>query len=139
MIQVPHQIIGWHGHGKARIVQQDGTNIILDLSSWIDERGYGEWKDGIMIKKLFPKHFLILINMEWDRKEETNKCDDIIIGKGIIKGNKLHGILFSKNIFVMDKVSITFPHKTKMIGNTLTPDEYDEEELKKRVDNIKCT
>lgn len=146
MIQIPRQIIGWHGHGEATIIKQDGTNIILDLHNWIDENGLGEWKEGIKIKKQFPKHFLILLGMKWNKEQGVNQCEDIILAKGIIKGNKLYGVLFSKNLFLMKNVSITFPHKVKKIPDkkypmnvsTIIPQEYDEEELKLIIQNLKC-
>lgn len=140
----PKNLIGWHGFSEGKIIYQNGEDIIIDMSNWVNKNQEGEWKEGIMIKKEFTSHILIVINPKW--KENHWECDDIIIGKGKINGNKFYARLFSKNIFLMKEVSIAFPHKVKQIPDkryssnvfTMTPEDYEDEELLALVKNIKC-
>jgi len=140
-IQLPRELFGWHGHGEATILTQDGTNITLDLSGWCDEKGYGISGGGHEVKKKFTKHILIFLGLHWDKENRVCVCDDMVLGKGMVQGNKLHGTLFSNNLFLMKEVHICFPHKSKheRRGNmlNLVPEEYDEEELKTIIANLK--
>lgn len=139
---IPMELIGWHGYSEAKIIQQDGENIVLDLSSWIDKDGCAEWKDGIMIKKEFPPHIVIFIEHRWNKEKICNECEEMVIAKGKIKGNQFYGKLFSESIFIMDKLSITFVHKVKSIKKKehiicIEPEAYQDEEIKQIVENIR--
>lgn len=134
--------MGSHGYSKAKILKQNGKNVILDISSWVDEKGMGEWKSGMKIKKAFPLHVLFLVGLRWNKDLMCNECRDLVIGQGYQKSNRYYVSLLSKTIFFMKDINICFPtkFKKKKLKNSvyeLVTEEYSEFELINIIEELK--
>jgi len=115
-MKLPRELIGWHGIGDTKILKvvkkDDGYHVTLDLSCWVDEKGYGESASGFWVKKVFPTTVLLLENPRLDKRNYTWYADRILIGRGRSRLNKYYAVFFTKpreNV----KLMATFPHKVR--------------------------
>lgn len=121
-MKLPSQLIGWHGIGETKIIKierkSDGYHVTLDLSTWVDEEGYGESAGGQWVKKKFPTTVILLENPWFDKRSYVWHAERILVGRGRSRKNGYYAVFTEKPMEGV-RLMATFPHKVieKKLGN----------------------
>lgn len=115
-MELPEQLIGWHGIGETRIlkIKERGNEyrVTLDLSTWVDEEGYGESVGGQWVKKQFPTTVILLENPRLDKQDYVWYADRMLVGRGRSRKNRYYAIFAEKPREDVELMA-TFPHKIR--------------------------